>query len=424
MNTNTGAIIIEGHVQGLSNTRSLGEKGIPVYVVDKGSCLAKHSKYCLKYFKCPNYKDDEFADFLIELAISEGIQDWVLFPSNDHAVATISKHKKRLEKYFKTNVPDVEVLNKIYDKSELIRTARKVGVPVPETESFLFANQLFQNRLKFPVLTKGRNGLTFYKATSKKAFIAHSHEELKEQLKKISKKIHLGNTYTQEYIPYDGTNNTISFTAFCVNGEIKSHWMGFKLREHPFRFGTGTFTRSTFVEECLNLSTTLVKELNYSGVCEIEYIKDPRTNLYNLIEINPRTWLWVGHAKACGIDYANMVYRYNANLANVYPQTYDVNVKWTHILTDLIYNTIGVLKGRYSLSNILESYKGKVEFGVLNYSDMKPFYIELSTFPYIFLKRVLYPDSKEVSIKYVFNKLFTIISSKPTNAVPQEKFTI
>ena len=35
-----GAIVIEGHVQGLSNTRSLGELGIPVYVLDVSHCLA------------------------------------------------------------------------------------------------------------------------------------------------------------------------------------------------------------------------------------------------------------------------------------------------------------------------------------------------------------------------------------------------
>ena len=51
-----GAIVIEGHVQGLSNTRSLGELGIPVYVLDVSHCLAQYSKYCTKYFRCPNCK--------------------------------------------------------------------------------------------------------------------------------------------------------------------------------------------------------------------------------------------------------------------------------------------------------------------------------------------------------------------------------
>ena len=44
-----GAIVLEGHVQGLSNTRSLGELGIPIYVLDVVHCLAQHSKYCTKH---------------------------------------------------------------------------------------------------------------------------------------------------------------------------------------------------------------------------------------------------------------------------------------------------------------------------------------------------------------------------------------
>ena len=58
-----GAIVLEGHVQGLSNARSLGELGIPVYVVDVNHCLAQHSKYCKKSFRCQDYQSDGFADF-------------------------------------------------------------------------------------------------------------------------------------------------------------------------------------------------------------------------------------------------------------------------------------------------------------------------------------------------------------------------
>ena len=67
----SGAIIIEGHVQGLSNVRSLGEVGIPVYVIDTAHCLAQHSKYCRKYFRCPDYRTEEFINFLIQLGKKE-----------------------------------------------------------------------------------------------------------------------------------------------------------------------------------------------------------------------------------------------------------------------------------------------------------------------------------------------------------------
>ena len=52
----TGAIVIEGHVQGLAITRSLGENNINVIVIDKNNtCIAKYSKYCNAFFKCPDY---------------------------------------------------------------------------------------------------------------------------------------------------------------------------------------------------------------------------------------------------------------------------------------------------------------------------------------------------------------------------------
>ena len=73
MHNRPGAIIIEGHVQGLSNTRSLGEIGIPVIVVDKVNCIARYSKYCTKFFICPDFITDEFAEFLIDLAIKENL---------------------------------------------------------------------------------------------------------------------------------------------------------------------------------------------------------------------------------------------------------------------------------------------------------------------------------------------------------------
>ena len=58
-----GVVIIEGHVQGLSNTRALGWAGIPVAVVDTVDCIAKYSKYCRGFFQCPAFDSDELADF-------------------------------------------------------------------------------------------------------------------------------------------------------------------------------------------------------------------------------------------------------------------------------------------------------------------------------------------------------------------------
>ena len=76
MNTE-GAVVLEGHVQGLANVRALGELHIPVIVLDKNNCIARYSKYCKKFFKCPGYTTVEFIDFLIDLGIKEKLNGWV-----------------------------------------------------------------------------------------------------------------------------------------------------------------------------------------------------------------------------------------------------------------------------------------------------------------------------------------------------------
>lgn len=372
MNNKKGAVIIEGHVQGLSNTRSLGEAGIPVYVLDKTSCIARYSKYCNKFFICPDFGKDEFATFLIKLAQKENIKDWVLIPSNDHAVYTISKHKAQLEKYYKVITPSLDIIENIYDKSKLLTISQGCGVPIPKTQYFTSVNDVIDN-LTFPVLTKGRFGLTFYKTLGKKVFLADNEDELRTQLEVVDAKYDINKTFTQELIPFDGTNKTISFTAFCIDGEVKTHWSGVKLREHPIQFGTATFAKSVSNDECLKQSIPLLRELNYTGVCEVEYLMDPRDGKYKLIEINARTWLWVGLAKACGIDYAKIIYDYVNGYNIDYPETYSVGKIWINPVTDAVFSLLGMLKGVVRPKNYFQSIFSQSKANALfSKDDLKP----------------------------------------------------
>lgn len=372
MNNKKGAVIIEGHVQGLSNTRSLGEVGIPVFVVDKTNCIARYSKYCAKFFRCPDFGTDEFATFMIELAQKENIRGWVLIPSNDHAVYTISKHKQQLEKYYKIITPSLDIIESIYDKSKLLHIAQRCGVAIPQTQYFTSANDSIGN-ITFPVLTKGRFGLSFYQTLGKKAFLASNKTELQSQFELIRSKYDISKTFTQELIPFDGTNKTVSFTAFCVNGEVKTHWAGVKLREHPIQFGTATFAKSIYSEDCLQQSILLLRELNYTGVCEVEYLKDPRDQKYKLIEINARTWLWVGLAKACGVDYAKIIYDYVNNSSIDYPLNYIADKAWINPITDTVFSLLGILKGLVSPRDYLQSIFRQSKVNALfSKGDLKP----------------------------------------------------
>ena len=363
-----GAIVIEGHVQGLSNTRSLGELGIPVYVLDVSHCLAQYSKYCTKYFRCPNFKSKEFIQFLIELAQNENLQGWFLIGSNDHIVENLSLHAQELAPYYTMVVPAKEQLYQIINKANLMQIASSCGTHIPKTCDLSTIEQT--KDFTYPLLIKGREGLSFYKATHQKAIQVNNEFELLSKSKEIS--MLTSDVMIQELVPFDKQNRVVSFTCFAINGEIKTYWMGQKLREHPIKYGTATMSESVLIPQVLDEATPLIKILNYTGICEIEFMRDIRDGYYKLIEINPRTWLWVGLAKACGIDYAKMMYRYVNGIEQIYPTTYEVGVKWRNAITDWVFGMQAILKGYVTLCEYCSSFKGKIVKAIWSWRDIKP----------------------------------------------------
>ncbi|MEZ5084598.1 MAG: hypothetical protein R2750_14330 [Bacteroidales bacterium] len=207
-------------------------------------------------------------------------------------------------------------------------------------------------------------------------------------LVEINKKVNIKNTLTQEVIPFDSSNKTISFTAFCDEGEIKAYWIGEK-SGHPVRFGTATYCKSIQRDELMELSKPLLKRLNYTGVCEVEFLLDPRDRKYKLIEINARTWLWVGLARACGVDYAQIIYNYLNNIPINYPSKYIIGLKWINYLTDTFVSIQMLFKKEISITEYIKSLKGKKIRAVFSVSDSIPWVMLLILSFYLARKRII-----------------------------------
>lgn len=381
-----GVVIIEGHVQGLANARSLGREGIPVIVVSEYDCLAHYSKYCRKFFRCPGYLTDTFIDFLISLAKSEELRNWVLLPSNDHAVFNISSNSERLSDHYRIISPSKGLLGQIYDKEKLIRLCLESDIPVPESWFPSDEKDITVSQLRFPLLIKGKNGLTFYRKMGKKAFLANDRQGLMDLLSIMGQRIPLADSFLQELVPLE-KNKTVSFTGFSVEGEIKAFWMGVKIREHPVHFGTATYSKSINVPGLQKIAERLIKKLGFTGVCEIEFLQDPRDNTYKLIEVNPRTWLWVGMAIKDGVNYPVMVFNYLNGLEVNYPTSYHPNSEWIHYLTDIPYSLLGLIRGHYSPAEIFRSYLRFPSPAVLDLSDPLPSLAEFALLPQFIFKR-------------------------------------
>ena len=64
-----GAVILGGSFHSLGAARKLAKHGVPVCVLDSGSCVSRFSRSVEQFFECPSADDEaEFVAFLIQIA--------------------------------------------------------------------------------------------------------------------------------------------------------------------------------------------------------------------------------------------------------------------------------------------------------------------------------------------------------------------
>lgn len=380
-----GAIVIEGHVQGLSNTRALGRAGIPVFVLNHGErCVARYSKYCYRFFSCPPYDTDGLAHFLIALAEQYSLQGWVVFPSNDLAVLTLSRNRKKLASLYHLMAPDPEVAMQVCDKFILMQKAAAAGLPVPFTWNLSVP---VPGHVHWPVLIKGRVGLPFYRKTGKKVVVCDNPEEYRYQQEKFSASDWGGLVMVQELIPEEKNQYTISVAVFSKEGAVQTSWVGIKVRQHPSRFGTATLARSIHDKEAVNYAERICKALHYNGICEIELIRDPRDGRLKLIEINPRTWLWVELARASGVDLTLIAWQDANDLPPVFPEHYRENLVWRNFYTDVWFGLGSLIRRKLGLKSYFRQMKGEKVPAVWAKDDPRPFLRLTLILPYLMRSR-------------------------------------
>ena len=110
-----GVIILGGHVQGYGIIRVLNSSfGVTAIVIDnKKFNIAKHSKYCQKFYHIP-YRHT--LKLLLALKESASYENWVIFPTDDYYVEILSKNKDQLSGYYRVAVDGWEKVKLFFDK--------------------------------------------------------------------------------------------------------------------------------------------------------------------------------------------------------------------------------------------------------------------------------------------------------------------
>lgn len=382
-----GAVIIGGDFQGLGIARDLAHLKIPIIVVDPDFCISKFSRLIQKCYKCPPLTDAQaFVNFLGELAVKKKLEKWVLMPTSDRGVEVVSKSKSYLEKYYLTPTPAWEITKFAYDKKLTHQLAQKLGLLTPKTFYPESLEELDKLSLDFPVIVKPALKENYFPITKRKAVQANNKDELVQAYKDMGSVIDRSEIIVQELIT-GGADNLYSFCSVFSGGEVKAKIMAKRPRQHPMDFGNAsTYAVTCEFPELEEYAVRLLKGMNYYGLSEIEFMYDSNVNKYKLLEMNARTWGWHALGAAAGVNFSSLLFR-DINNEPVFVDSYEKNVKWFRLLTDIPIVISEIWKRRLTFRDYFKSLKGKKVFAVYSNRDPLPFIMEVLLAPYFWYKR-------------------------------------
>ncbi len=367
-----GALIIGSDFRALGVARSLGRRHIPCIIIDNLPRSAWLSRYVKKHLLWNGPLDSpDFLDFLLNIAEQYHMEQWVLFPMPDDAVELVARHTSELSKHYQLVTQNWEIVKWANDKSLTYSMAQDLGVSCPQTWYPRSEDELQLLEIRFPVIIKPAISLHLQHALRLKALPAHTPEELLTKYRLVAGIIHPHDILIQEIIPGDGSTQ-FSVAAYCKNGCMLTSMTARRTRQYPIDYGLGSsFVEAIQVPEITELSERLLKQMQVSGMLEVEFKYDRRDKQYKLLDINLRPWGWHTLAIACGLDFPWIQYcDILGTTLTFQPPRYGYH--WIRLITDLPAGLAEIKAGITTPKAYLRSLLGKSAFSVLDWRDPLP----------------------------------------------------
>lgn len=310
------ALVFNCHYNGLSIIRELGRRGVKdIFALDATRGPGTYSRYA-KFVHTPNPLVDEqgFVDLLMDLDIPAGSRP-VLFPTNDHWACAVSRHEELLKRKYAIWTAPTDVVELLLHKQTFYNWALERGYPVPRSWRATMWESVPDHA--FPIAAKPEfrvmasndqnQKLAMERKNSLRLTVLETPEAVSEFV--ANHEEHLEEFLLQEYVR--GLSDCMYTIGVYANqkSEVMGVFTGRKVRGFPPDVGDCIVGQVEAVPNWLVESTKrMCRDLGYTGIGEFEYKRDAVTGEFRLIEINPRSWSWVGITPACGVSLPWMAY--------------------------------------------------------------------------------------------------------------------
>jgi len=363
-------------VTGLGISRALGRLKIPVFWLNKNpKAVGFLSKYC-KGIVCPNIvsHEKEYIEMLLKIGKSLNHKG-VLFPIGDTEVSAILRNKKELEKYYHIPIADFKITEILLNKKKFYQTLQKHKIPHATTFFPKDSSELESiiKKVRYPCIIKPVHSEEFRFEFNTKFFKAKSNRELiKEYNKAVSKNLEV---MVQEIIPGDAPHmfglNAYYNKDFVPNGIF----MYRRIREWPPVHGNGVLIENVDIPELEKIVTPFINKIKFYGIIDAEFKKDPRNGTFNLIEINPRSWMQISFPLKLGVNLPYITYldSLGKDVDQIIPKK--ERVKWFYMFQDIFPSIQSLVSSNISFRNWIRTYKGKKEYAIFALDDPLPLFL-------------------------------------------------
>jgi D-aspartate ligase len=370
-----GALVIGGDYRGLGIVRSLGRRGVRVWVAQGEHRVAGASRYAERAVRWPEAAE-ETVSYLQDLAATQGLEGWALFPTADNTAAFVARHHRELSAHYRLTTPPWEIFRWAYDKRLAYQLADLVGVDHPRTFAPRDRDDLAALDLAFPVIVKPAFLAELDPFTTAKAWAAVDRESLLAQYDAASAFVEPGRILIQELIP-GGGECQLSYAALCVGGEPRASVVARRSRQWPTDFGkSSSFVETVELPELEAPARRLLGALGADGLVEVEFKRDPRDDRFKLLDINARAWGWHSIGRAAGVDFPFLQWQHLGG--ETIPELRGKpGVRWVRAVTDVPAAFVELRAGRLSPRQYLRGLLGPTEFAMLAADDPMPGLLEI-----------------------------------------------
>jgi D-aspartate ligase len=385
----TGGIVIGGDYQGLGIVRSLGRRGVPVWVIDDERSIAPTSRFSRHAVRVPSLRDEPSTLAALDmLQRMHGLQGWVLYPTREETVVALARNRGHLSGSFRVPTPEWDTVRHAWDKRETYRLAQQLTIPMPRCWFPRHEDELRRIDMRGPVVIKPAIKEHFIYRTRVKAWRADNEDDLRRHFRRASSIVPEGEVIIQDLIPGNGRQQ-YAYCALFKDGAPVAAMTVRRRRQHPSDFGrASTLVETIELPQLEEASVRFLRAIGYYGLVELEYKLDHRDGQYKLLDVNARTWGYHSLGGAAGVDFPYLLFR--DQLGDEVPAVRArPGVRWIRLATDAPNAVVDLWRGRLRLRDYLGSLRGIDTEAVFSLRDPLPGIYELALLPYLYVTRGL-----------------------------------